>query len=95
MGNVSKRKKKVKQGNRQLLKILMPYKKRETGEKNPEDRKKTRAKLHLSASVLKETITNRKFKFICKRRFSYQHGRGIYLREGNRKGTEKRVGKMT
>lgn len=32
MGNVSKRKKKVKQGNRQLLKILMPYKKRETGE---------------------------------------------------------------
>ena len=34
MGNVSKRNKKVKQGNRQLLKILMPKKKqKETVEK--------------------------------------------------------------
>ena len=36
MGNVSKRNKKVKQGNRQLLKILMPKKKqKETVEKKP------------------------------------------------------------
>ena len=70
-------------------------KKEKQEEKNPEDRKKTRAKLHLSAPVLKGTITNRKFKFICKLAFQLSTWPENILREGNRKGTEKRVGKMT
>ena len=47
MGNVSKRKKKVKRGNRQSLKILMPYKKRETGGKKPGGPEKDRGKAAL------------------------------------------------